>query len=265
MGSFLVPILLAVAAVALALVLRPQPLIAVVVLAVGLGLAFVTLQQGAATSSSQLPLRGDDAPPSSPTEPVPSDGGRWRLEVTVAIDGRPVTGSVVQEFRLKQNLFPGGSVGEFDVQLRAQALVLPLPGRPTLLALLRGEKAGLFPFGCVERGKDEAASLYLDRIRSFRGTCHLSEATGYPLLASLNEASDPHTFKLADRGNLSANFGPGVSLVGAQYVSTDEPVTTGIGEKLRWLDNRLEGLDFISGLFPRNHFDPRSLFRDGVR
>src|SRR4051812_5261234 len=171
MVSLVVPILVAIAAAALAFVLRPQPIFALAILVVGFVLAFVTFQAGNSTGVAAPALPAGDA--------VASNGGRFRLEVTLKVDGGPVTGSVVQGFTLSPNLFPGGgTVGEFGEQIRAQALVLDLPGHPTFLALLLNERGGeystMFPTGCFKRAAGESVPSFVDRISRFQGSCELT-------------------------------------------------------------------------------------------
>jgi hypothetical protein len=256
MIGLLVPALVLVAAITLAVVLRPQPLAAGAVLVVGLCVALVAFQHAGPTNAET---------PSSPSgDAVPSNGGRFRLEVTLKVDGRPVTGSVVQEFTLSENLFPGGAVGYFGERIRAQALVLDLPGRPTFLALLLNERGGeyttVFPTGCFHRADNESVSSYLDRIFRFRGTCELSAATSYPQFASIADKLSPQTIKLAYRNDLAANFGAGVEFVSARYVATTQPVSVGIGRVFPWLN----GSAPLPIIIPRDRIGPQTLFRQGV-
>jgi hypothetical protein len=57
----------------------------------------------------------------------------------------------------------------------------------------------------------------------------------FPMLVRFRDISDPLSVEKVDPANLSATLGPGVTLRRATIEITDDPVTTGIEERLPWL------------------------------
>jgi hypothetical protein len=65
----------------------------------------------------------------------------------------------------------------------------------------------------------------------------------YPLLVTFTDINDPKTVKFVDPDDLSASFGPGVSLKSITLEITDDDVTEGkISGVLRWLETIGDGM-----------------------
>jgi hypothetical protein len=56
-----------------------------------------------------------------------------------------------------------------------------------------------------------------------------------PMLVRFRDVGDPKSVELVDPDHLDASFGPGVKILGAKAEITNEPITTGIETRLRWL------------------------------
>lgn len=68
----------------------------------------------------------------------------------------------------------------------------------------------------------------------FAGGLRLS---AYPMLVTFTDLSDPTSVAEVDPDDLAATFGKGVRLKRITVQITDDPVTTGIEERLGWLGN----------------------------
>jgi hypothetical protein len=69
--------------------------------------------------------------------------------------------------------------------------------------------------------------------------------------------------ELADPDDLASTFGPGFKLKGFTIQITDEPVTTGIEKRLRWLPNQHGGLVRYPSLTPIADIPPAHRLTDG--
>jgi hypothetical protein len=70
-----------------------------------------------------------------------------------------------------------------------------------------------------------------------------------PMLVHFHDVSDPLSVEQVDPNNLAASFGPGVKLVRASLAITNDPITTGIQDRLPWLSGLKGALNgnLISG------------------
>lgn len=94
--------------------------------------------------------------------------------------------------------------------------------------------AGLLvaPFGYSMIGAVTWDLLY--RIQDTRGPIDVP-LERLPLLVRFRNLNDPATAERVDPFNLAASFGSGVKLLRATIEMTNDPVTTGIEQKLPWL------------------------------
>lgn len=174
--------------------------------------------------------------------PVPSNAVRYRLDIAVRVDGKTIIGSKVYQIALS----PGGGDGSTEVarlvtRFLGEAITIPLPGRPTLIALMAAADfneegaRNLFYRSCDLRFEDgESPSSFIRRVTSFRGSCPVS-ANAMPQIMSIADRNDPRTLAVADYHDLSRSFGNGVEFVSASVSTTDEPISTGIVDELPWL------------------------------
>lgn len=198
---------------------------------------------------------------------------RYRLSVEVDTPDGLRTGSSVIE--VQQRLVrPGSSPGHTAIvrRVRGQAVAVELSDGRTLFALLRSEDdvdwAAAVMQTAAPRHPDESFTEQFDNMLLIKGEVELPprwppvagglRLAGYPLLITLADLSDPTSIERVDPGDLAATFGDGVSLRRISVQLTDDPVTTGIKERLEWLGKpfhrKLTNDDFPDG-FPVGDLD----------
>jgi hypothetical protein len=204
----------------------------------------------------------------------PSEELRYRLTVEVETPQGLKTGSSVIEVRGVKNpdwVTPEGRGTRGS--LRGEAVAVDLPGGKTLFALLKGEEGGgsdglNYPY-LAFKSRLNGAHEFLDtlrRMRDLRGEVAVLPATQTisdyqngkriqltvacnPLFVVFVDIADPRTVMRVDPAALDKSFGPGVKLRRITVQITDDKVTTGIIQKLSWLDH----LD-------RYRTDPKNVF-----
>jgi len=202
---------------------------------------------------------------------------RYRLTVEVDTPKGVKTGSSVIE--VKQRLVrsgsnPAGSAVERRVE--GEAVAVDLPGGKTLFALLRSKNnvdwASYVMQTLAPHIERESFAQQLDNMlllegeivlpRTFSPVGHLEERSAYPMLVTFGDLDDPTSIGDVDPDDLKATFGDGYALRRITVQITDDAVTTGNTERLRWLGNiremGLEVEDFPEG-FPVG--DLTGLFR----
>ncbi len=83
---------------------------------------------------------------------------------------------------------------------------------------------------------DLAIALFIDALNRAKPKGEVPIAN-LALLVRFRDPNDPTTVDRVDPYNLAASFGAGVKLLRATVEITDDPLTTGIEKKLRWLDH----------------------------
>ncbi|NMW31962.1 hypothetical protein HKD42_07810, partial [Altererythrobacter sp. RZ02] len=71
--------------------------------------------------------------------------------------------------------------------------------------------------------------------RYFRNRGHIRNRSAYPMLVTFGDLSDPTSVAQVDPDDLAASFGTGTTLKRITVQMTDDPVTTGIEQRLGWL------------------------------
>ena len=181
---------------------------------------------------------------------------RYRLDVTFSVNGTPFTGSAVQEvaavrpFGADGQPAPGLSAQAVETlrskretySVAGQALVLPLPNRPTLLVLMSEGGPGLY-YDFLKRacgfqiGTDSLAEVVAYLSDHFKSPCSL-KWEALPDVAGIKTPSDGSSLRSVERRNeleLEPVFGAGVRFVSAAVTPTTEPLTTGIQSLMTWL------------------------------
>ena len=177
---------------------------------------------------------------------------RYRLTVEVETPEGLKTGSSVIE--VKQRLVrPGSSPANMAVErrVRGEAVAVDLPGGRTLFALLRSDNnvdwASYVMQTLAPHSESETFAQQLDNMlllegeivlpRTFPPVGHLEERSAYPMLVTFGNIDDPASVERVDPDDLAFTFGDGVSLKRITVQVTDDPVTTGIEQRLGWLGN----------------------------
>ena len=202
---------------------------------------------------------------------------RYRLTVEVKTPEGLRTGSSVIEVEQSMGRSAGSGFGKIIVRrVRGEAVAVDLPGGQTLFALLRSDidvdwSARLMQMLAPEIA-GEAFEDVFDNVlmiesevevpRTWPANVVLPERSAYPIFVTFGDVDDPTSVELVDPDDLAATFGEGYALERITVQLTDEPVTTGIKERLGWLGisfKRFEKSDFpedlpvgdINGLFPK--------------
>jgi hypothetical protein len=136
-------------------------------------------------------------------------------------------------------------MGGFGATVKGEAVVLDLGDRGAMFALLHGRKPRIaeddsFPSYVIFKAFKNVLPKSADGIMQMRVLKQRKPKADIPfqllsLLVRFRDIDNPASVEQVDPNNLSASFGPGVSLRRATIEITDDPVTTGIEAKLKWL------------------------------
>jgi hypothetical protein len=176
----------------------------------------------------------------------PSVTVRYRLSVEIETPEGQKTGSSVVE--VKYRLIPcpicNGGGPKLKRFVKGQAVDVDLGQRGRMYALLAGRDTS----GAPDQGADPS-EMFLRVLAPAgqEGTASSTRAIGrvsgtaevpaklLPFLVRFRDEKDPKTVEAVDPANLAASFGPGVSLKRVTIATTNDPVTTGIEQRLGWL------------------------------
>lgn len=184
---------------------------------------------------------------------------RYRLTVEVETPEGLKAGSSVIE--VQQTLVRAGSSPAHQAverRVRGEAVAVDLPGGKTMFALLRSDNdidwaSRVFVLLAPKRKQTFEDSL--DDVLEVKGeqalprmwpaVSTIPERSAYPMLVTFNDLAKPESVAAVDPDDLAATFGDGVKLKRITVELTDDPVTTGIEERLGWLpsyfDKMLDG------------------------
>lgn len=210
---------------------------------------------------------------------------RYRLTVEVETpDGLRTGSSVIEVSTSIASEYSIPTPGAVYFRARGEAVAVDLGEGRTLFALLRStgnvDWAGNLMIRLAPTSRKIGREGVLERYnamlrmreprvlpRYFRNEGHLSNVPAWPMLVTFGDLDDPTSVELVDPDDFAASFGEGVSLKRITVQVTDDPVTTGIEERLGWLGEYPEpSLDPDHG--PRDFSLPATLhhgdFRQGV-
>jgi hypothetical protein len=136
-------------------------------------------------------------------------------------------------------------------RVRGEAVTVRLPENRFLFALLRSESDASWAATVMQAMAPDVPGDgwpdYLDNMLLIEGEKELprtwsarNESNGrsaYPMLVTFGDLDDPTSVAKIDPDDLAATFGEGVKLKRITAELTDDPVTTGIEERLGWLPN----------------------------
>jgi len=145
----------------------------------------------------------------------------------------------------------GLQAGKIYYKVRGEAVAVDLPGGRTLFALLRSDNdiewSAHVMQGLAPKIQGEPWAKSFDNVllinkkvevpRMWPANATLPEQSAYPMLVTFGDIADPMTIASVDPDDLAATFGKGVKLKRITAELTDDPVTTGMAERLRWLPN----------------------------
>jgi len=185
---------------------------------------------------------------------------RYRLIATVETPEGVRTGSSVIEVKWAPHKY----------KVKGEAAAVDLPGGQTLFVLLRSaanpdwdayafESTGVFSTGKAPLATSEEdlwRGIAADRgtypVNRRRVTA-IEDSDNYPYMVRFRDPADPKSVEQVDPDNLAKTFGPGYRLKSLTIQMTGDPVSTGIENRLPWL-NKMEHHDYnIDGPFDKKY------------
>lgn len=171
---------------------------------------------------------------------------RFRMIVEVETPQGLKTGSSVLKVTGVggRELITGGKTSHAD--LRGEAAMVDLGNGRVLFALLRmangtssDDHLAIMSMKAMDPAYANNKKDSAQRIASGSGITSPAEVApkDYPLLVTFGDMQDPTSVTRVDPTNLAASFGLGVRLKRIVVEVTDDDVTTGIEERLGWLDD----------------------------
>ncbi|KEO89086.1 hypothetical protein EH31_13690 [Erythrobacter longus] len=173
----------------------------------------------------------------------------YRYRLTVEVDtpeGLRTGSSVIEVQRAVADPVINPSASILRTRIRGEAVAVDLPGGQTLYALLGNGQSGQWAAAVVPLLAPDAQDdnpfddvLLLEGKQELPRTWppvgHIGERPAYPMLVTFGDEADPTSVARVDPDDLAASFGEGVELKRITAELTDDPVTTGIEERLGWL------------------------------
>ena len=178
---------------------------------------------------------------------------RYRLTVEVDTPDGVKTGLSVIE--VDTEVAGGYSIptpGRVTNRVRGEAVTVDLGEGRVLFALLRSEAdidwAGrvMYRLSPQYAGENALRDGYRNMLRHrpertvprhFSRADQVNKRSAYPMLVTFGDLDDPTSVERVDPDDLAATFGEGVSLKRITVQVTDDPVTSGIGQRLGWLES----------------------------
>lgn len=188
-------------------------------------------------------------------EPDPTPDYRYRLTVEVETPDGLKTGSSVIE--VQTNVAGERAItspGRVSFKLRGEAVAVDLGEGRTLFALLRSDRDGEWAKNLMLRLGPNAPGTGNEQFITKHQTIMankdlitlpdtlpnqggLIDWPARPMLVTFGDLSDPTSVAQVDPDDLAASFGEGVTLKRITVQMTDDPVTSGIEQRLGWLPN----------------------------
>jgi hypothetical protein len=174
---------------------------------------------------------------------------RYRLTVEVETPEGLKTGSSVIEVQQSIGRTTMDGFGEqVFLRIRGEAVAVDLPDGRTLYALLRSGgdvewAARVIPFLSPDANDDNPLDDLLllegkkELPRTWSKPGPFNNRSAYPMIVTFGDEADPTSVAEVEPDYLSAAFGEGVKLKRITAELTDDPMTTGIEERLVWLRN----------------------------
>lgn len=175
----------------------------------------------------------------------------YRYKITVEIETREglKTGFAVHETIVgKSNVDLGELSAKRGMRTRGEAVAVDLPGGQTLFALMPDSRLTQSVLDPEWKNDWVESAMRITSGNTPKGPLPMTPGkprpvgleTGYPMLVTFTDISDPASVKLVDPDDLAASFGPGVKLKRIIIEITSDPVSTGIETRLVWLGKHPE-------------------------
>ncbi|WP_198507666.1 hypothetical protein [Qipengyuania seohaensis] len=191
---------------------------------------------------------------------------RYRLTVEVDTPEGVRSGSSVIEVEQSMGRTAMSGFGKrINRRARGEAVSVDLPDGRTLFALLRSEDdvdwASVVMQTAAPQIAGESFEEKFDNMLLIKGERVLPRywppypgglvISGYPMLVTFEDLDDPTSVMRVDPDDLAATFGEGVSLKRITVAITQDPVTTGIEQRLVWL-GQIKGMGLSRKDFPED-------------
>ncbi|NRG19067.1 hypothetical protein HPQ64_15355 [Rhizobiales bacterium] len=198
---------------------------------------------------------------------IPTTEKRYRLEISVEIDGKNYTGGAVQQLTATggARIFRGLSQTSAHYEFYGEAVAIDLDERGTLYALMRypppADKPTAFhlakryysafvPTVCGLRVGRFGYAVFIWRIRMLWNDCEVP-IDEMPMLVRFANEPELDSVEQVDPKNLAATYGPSARFLGARISFTREPLSMEIEERLPWLEARKNKITVLN-------YDPKN-------
>lgn len=182
---------------------------------------------------------------------------RYRMTLTVEVDGQLRSGSSIIEYWMSRQPTLGGMIANpYQTGVSGEAVFVDLGGQRNVVALLssgpNAEKAG-YAEGVVRSHftKPNDIHRYAAALSSLRGSWELSDAD-LPTLVTFSNPSDPATIKVIRADQLERLYGSGVRWRGVRIEMTTDAVTHTIKSRLPWVAELSNSIFVVPGRFTLN-------------
>lgn len=177
---------------------------------------------------------------------------RYRLTVEVETPQGVHSGSSVIEVEQTMGRSAGSGFGAIIMRrVRGEAVAVELPNGSTVFALLRSDDdvdwashvvANMAPELGGEAWEESFDNVLLleaesELPRQWPAVGGLEDRSAYPMLVTFADLDDPTSVERVNPDDLAATFGEGFHLKRITVQLTNDPVTTGIDERLAWLND----------------------------
>jgi len=131
--------------------------------------------------------------------------------------------------------------GDVTTQVTGEAVAVDLPGRKTLFALLSkpgsAEGANAYALDALFPRPWVGSKEYVANVNALadRRDIGVLPSKDWPMLVTFGDIKNPTSIVRIDVANLESTLGPDVKIRRITAQITEEPVTTGIEKKLKWL------------------------------
>jgi hypothetical protein len=188
---------------------------------------------------------------------APLGAYRFRLTVTVDVDGQTKSGSSVIEITNRPQLRLSAEMPSVVYGITGDAVFVDLGSNRNILALLTMTPSGGGADSFIDlapRVFDFSSASVPPRIPL--GSTRMLTGSNIPLLVTFDDLRRPISLRVVRPEDFEAVFGPGVRLQSVTMETTDAPITRGIAQHLPWLDALAKRGGSIDGSFAANSNDP---------
>lgn len=178
----------------------------------------------------------------------------YQLEITFEVDGKLVTGKGVQQLVVVRNSQFLSYGGYMSWAAYGEAIAIDLGDRGTIYALMASptDKGVFTPsvsgwygfmlddvFNLRQTHQNLAPAAYVRAIGKTTGSREVS-LSHVPLMVHFRDERDPSTVERVFPDKPEDILGSGVRFISARITITDDPVSTGIGDRLTWLSENTQ-------------------------